>query len=379
MGALQIGEAMSIKRAIKNCLSEYQERHLIRSRREHEIRKFEDPRRVKIYESVDLTAEQKQQIDELYLTNYGERISYTWHRHYTAFTGNFDPAYFPELLYIPEFEHFMNGDAAYRKAMEDKNMLPLLAAGTGVRMPRTIFSSAAGVLRDGANRVSNLDTIKRSLPREKLFAKPSVDSGSGKGCILVDPYSESFDEEIKQLGRNFVVQERIACSDSVSALHPESVNTFRVMTYLWNGKVEVVPQVMRIGCGESYLDNAHAGGIFIAVNEDGTLHDRAFSEFRDVYTEHPDTHIRFQGYQIKNYYKIPEQAIRMHSAIPQLGIVNWDFTMGKDEEPVLIEANVFAGGIWIFQMAWGKGPFGDNTPEILRWIRKQKDLLGNRR
>lgn len=352
---------------------------MIRLRREYETRKFEDPRRSKIYESVDLTSEQKQQIDELYLTNYGEKIPYTWHRHYTAFTGNFDPAYFPELLYIPEFEHFMNRDAAYRKVVSDKNILPLLAAGAGVRMPRTIFSSVAGVLRDGTGCLSDLESIKRSLPREKLFAKPSVESGSGKGCILLDPGSETFDEDVNQLGKDFVVQERIACSNSVKTLHPESVNTFRVMTYLWNGKIEVVPQIMRIGCGESFLDNAHAGGIFIAVNGDGTLHDRAFSEFRDVYTEHPDTHIRFQDYQIRNFHKIPETAIRMHSAIPQIGVVNWDFTMGEDEEPVLIEANLFAGGIWIFQMAWGKGPFGDKTEEILRWIREQKSFLGSRR
>ena len=64
----------------------------------------------------------------------------------------------------------------------------------------------------------------------------------------------------------------------------------------------------------------------------------------------------------------------MHSAIPQIGVINWDLTIDRDEVPVLIEANLRAGSIWLFEMAWGCGPFGENTKEILQWMREPKAL-----
>ena len=370
---------MHLKSEIKDRIKDQQERYLIKARRAHEIRKFKDPRRVRIFESVELTAEQMRQIDDLYIKNYGEKIPYTWHRHYTAFTGKFDPSYFPELLYIPEFEYFMNPDRRYQDVFDNKNILPLLAKSVGIHMPTTAFSSANGVIRDNQYCISDIETIQRRLSEGVYFAKPAVESGSGKGCILLDTGDEAFMQKIEALGKDYVVQERIRCSKSVAALHPESVNTFRVMTYIWKGSVEIVPVIMRIGQGASFLDNAHAGGMFIAVNPDGTLHEKAFTEFRDIFLEHPNTHIQFKGYQIQNYRKVIDAAVKMHSAIPQVGVVNWDFTIDENEEPVLIEANTRSGGIWIFEMAWGCGAFGEKTPEILRWIRDQKKQARSKR
>ena len=66
----------------------------------------------------------------------------------------------------------------------------------------------------------------------------------------------------------------------------------------------------------------------------------------------------------------------MQLAIPQVRIVNWDFTIDQDGEPILIEANmkndVQAGSIWLPQMAHGKGAFGENTAKILQYLRKAK-------
>ena len=126
---------MSKLKKIKIGLLDEFDRADISRRRRIEIRKFQDPRRREIYESVQLSKGQEEQIDELYLANYGEKIPYTWHRHFTAFTGRFDPGYLPELLYIPEFEHYMNLDKSYTNAFSDKNLLPILAAGGGYFLP----------------------------------------------------------------------------------------------------------------------------------------------------------------------------------------------------------------------------------------------------
>lgn len=133
-----------------------------------------------------------------------------------------------------------------------------------------------------------------------------------------------------------------------------------------------MPVIMRIGRGGKVIDNAHAGGIFIGVDDDGFLNKFAFTEFCDRFHKHPDTGVKFEGYKINNYKEMITAAIKMCEMLPQLGCVNWDFTIDLEGNPVLIEANLKAGSIWLIEMAHGCGPFGDLTPEILQWIKKME-------
>ena len=151
------------------------------------------------------------------------------------------------------------------------------------------------------------------------------------------------------------------------------MNTFRVITYIWNGKVNWVPTIMRIGQGGSVVDNAHAGGMFIGISDDGVLKKTAFTEFRDTFDKHPDTGVIFEDYCISGFKKVLAAAQTMHARIPQVGVINWDFTLDENESPVLIEINSDLGGsIWMTQMANGVGPFGENLEDILCWIRKME-------
>ena len=356
------------------------DRVLIAHRRKTEIRKFRDPRRVAITDSVVLAPGQMREIDDFFVTNYGEKIPYTWHRHYTAFTGHFDVQYFPELLYIPEFEHFMNLWPYYNKAFSDKNVLPLLAGRAGVKMPEAFYYSARGAVRDGKDRpVSNLAEALKDIG--EVFIKTTVDSSSGRGCFLarfqggVDVLSgDGVQDVVKRIGTDFAIQERLRCHPSISALHPQSVNTFRVMTYRWGDEIIVAPSTMRLGSGGSYLDNVHSGGMCIAVDDDGRLHDTAYTEFNVRFQEHPDSHVIFKDYRIPDFPRVPEAARRLHELLPQLGVVHWDFTIDQAGDPVLLEANTWGTSIQLLQRPRGCGAFGDRTAEILRWMRKMKRL-----
>ena len=154
----------------------------------------------------------------------------------------------------------------------------------------------------------------------------------------------------------------------VAVLYAGAVNTFRVITYLWNGEVFHVPLALRIGQGGSYLDNAHAGGMFIGVNDLGELNDEGFTEFGKRYKEHPDTHAVFKGYKLSFVPELIKTAKKLHLNAPQLGIISWDLTVDQNGEFVLIEANTRGQSVWFPQMANGTGAFGRNTEEILRYI-----------
>ena len=371
-----MGRLGDIKRSLKRRLLDELDVIRIARMRRGEILKFQDPRRTAIFSRISLTSEQQQQINEFYLKNYGSKIPHTWHRHFTAFTGNFDYRYFPELLYIPEFEYFMNSSKDYITAFSDKNVLPMIARSAGIKTPRVIFSRTCSIFRDSDNRfITEQDAFNLLSHSGEVFAKPSVDSCSGMGCEVINTSSQEESRSLfTRLGTDFVIQERLKCHADLAAIYPCSVNTFRVISYIWHGKVKICPVILRIGQGGKFLDNAHAGGIFIAVNNDGSLHKTAFTEFNTQFTGHPDTGLKFEGWKINNFPKIINAAKIMHEAVPQIGVVNWDFTIGQDGEPILMEGNMRSGSIWLIEMAHGKGVFGDDTAEILQWTRKMKSL-----
>lgn len=343
-----------------------------------EIRKFKSPKRKAIYNTVTLSREQALAVDRLFEENYGKKVPHTWHRHFTAFTGNFDVNYFPELLYIPEFERYMNLKKEYVKVLSDKNVLPYLALAAEVAMPETLFSCASGLICGSKKGeiLSRGQLVEALSNLGEAFIKPSVDSDSGRGCAVVH-FSNGVDTVsgldveslIKNYGNNWVIQERVVCHECISRLYPNSVNTFRIITYRWRDEICHMPAIMRIGQGGKNIDNAHAGGVFIAVDDDGRLHEKAFTEFKSEYTEHPDTGIKFKDYLIPQFPLVIEAAKKCHAFIPQLGVVNWDFTIDRSGQPVLIEANTAGGSIWLLQMAHGCGAFGDKTPEVLRWLK----------
>ncbi len=342
-------------------------------------KKERDPRRLVIAQSYKLSKEQKEQIDDLFVKYYGEKIDYFWHQNYAAHAGRFDYRFFPEYLYIPEFEFYQNQNKAAVRMMEDKNFIPLVANSVGVRMPETILSCVNGLLRDSSNHIISEKTATNLLKSKPVFfVKPSIDSSSGQGCrkVFINDNIEVSDNTLTVNGehykRDFVVQEVIKCHESIQQIYPKSVNTFRVISYLWKGQIEVMPIIIRIGKGGSFIDNAHAGGMFCAVNLDGSMGNHAVTEFNEHFLYHPDTHIKFVDHRISHIDKIIEAAKRLHMQIPQIGVVNWDFTINGEGDPVLIESNCHYGSVWLPQMAHGTGAFGDKTAEVLKWLRFMK-------
>lgn len=346
-----------------------------------EKKKFRDKRRVEICNSTKLSQEQIDSVEKLYKNNYGKKIPLTWPKSYTAYTGRFDKYYFPEILYIPEFERYMNYNQSLANVLEDKNLLYVFAKASNVRMPRMYLSCQAGIYKDAENKVLDFEKACALISNIGVcFAKPSIGTDSGRGCEVyclvngTDTKSgKTSDMLLKDLGKNFTIQERLVCHESIRKIYDGSVNTFRIMTYRWKNQIIVAPIIMRIGRGGSYLDNAHAGGMFIALSDDGTLHKTAFTEFKEEFVEHPDSKLKFEGYRIPLLPNVVDAVKRMHYSLPAIGVINWDMTLDESGQPVLIEANVNGGSIWLFQMAHGCGVFGERTPEILRWLHKMNE------
>ena len=333
-----------------------------------------------------LVTNQKNQVDSLFSKYYGKKIPYTEHEMYTGIAGKFDPNYIPRTVYYSDIEFLLNSNVEYAHVLEDKNILPEFAKGVGVATPKTIWSNSRGIdYLPGVKMLKRDEIIDILSSYDRVFVKPSVGTSGGKGCKLYNNISSNFKSIADLLNQiyadfdtNFVVQEALTNCDSLRKLHPASLNTFRVITYVVEDEIKVAPITMRMGRSGAVIDNASAGGIVIGLDYEGNLMDQAQATSAGdsgeglsfKCSEHPDTHIVFRGYKIPELPLVIQAAKKMHSAVPQLGIVNWDFTVTEDGQPCLIEANCeFCGGYDLIQTVHGQGIFGEDTPYILAYTK----------
>ena len=336
----------------------------------------------KIFKNVKLTREQKNQIDTFYKENYGKKIKYWWHRLYMSYTGKFDYKYLPEYIFSIKMEPKVNNRVRVLP-FENKNMLQVLFNSNIVKIPETYIMCVNGKYFDGKrNPISKENAINilknKNNGNYDTVIKISVDSSSGRGVKVlelkdgVDKKSKKNIAEIfDEMGNNFVVQERLIPHERFAKIYPNAINTLRVITYLTENEIKVAPVTMRIGQGGAKVDNAHAGGMFIAVNDEGKLAKEAFTEYQKRYTKHPNTGVIYENYQLPCIDKVKRCAIELHKKLPMLEFISWDFTIDKDENVVLIETNLHSQTVWFPQMAHGKAFFGDDTSVMLQNINKK--------
>lgn len=321
-----------------------------------------------------LTNEEKKRIDNFYLEHYGQKIPYFFHEVYKSFSGKFDVRYFPESIYEAELQRYCN-PMGFVDVFEDKNMIPMLADSAHIKIPQTIIYKIKDFYFDNQHNIINENQAIELLSKEeRIILKPSVDTHGGEGIEVFDIKKLSFNgisKVIKKYKTNFIIQKCIQNEESLRKIHPESLNTIRIVTYIIGGKIKNILPVLRMGVGNSHLDNASAGGIITGINLDGKLTKYAIKQYckGPKITEHPDSKIKFEGYFIPKFKDVVIAAKKMHSLIPQVGFVDWDFVIDEEGVPVLIEANLISGGgMRMSQWVHGKAAFGEDTEKILEWL-----------
>ena len=349
------------------------------------MKKYYDSK-YKSYVGKNLTSEMKQQIDRYFLKHYGKKVPYIFHAVYYSINGKFDCRYFPENLYIPEFERFMNDKEGFGKTLENKNFLPVVAKAAGVKMPDTLVNNVRNTFFDGDfNIIDKVEAVSLLRNSEGGFIiKPSVDTCGGTGIMVFNDTEDMSDDDLKELmesfGTDWIAQKLIKNHSKIAAIHKDSLQTFRIATYFKGGEIKFLPAIMRIGVGGSKIDNASAGGIFVGILDDGSFTDCAYDNYGKKFASHPDSGIIFKGYKIDHFDRIKEAAAKIHRVVPQMGVVNWDFTIDQDGEAVLIEANCCFGGVTdMAQFTHGQGMFGDDTEEVLRWLNDMEKMTATER
>ena len=140
-----------------------------------------------------------------------------------------------------------------------------------------------------------------------------------------------------------VLEHQLIQHPDMARLHPNSVNTMRIVTDNVNGNVTIAYIIVKMGTGGSVCDNSGQGGILARVDVDtGRISTPATDDYFHVYDTHPDTGIPLVGYQLPMVPEAIAMAKEAAQVFPQVGHVGWDMAVTPDG-PAIIEGNNFPG------------------------------------
>lgn len=182
-----------------------------------------------------------------------------------------------------------------------------------------------------------------ALEVRDLILKP-LDACMGKGIEAVtitdEVHAKEIFERIVNNGK-WVVEERIKQVKQMADWNESCVNTVRFLSFL-NPKTgfNAITPFFRTGRRGAIVDNAGSGGIFANVDvKTGTLCTDGIDEMGKRYEEHPDSHLKFRGWQIPQYDDLVGMVKEMHQTImPSHPYIGWDLAL-TDKGWVVIEAN----------------------------------------
>lgn len=187
-----------------------------------------------------------------------------------------------------------------------------------------------------------------------IFVKPA-DGMKGKGSWLVELVDHErcrvsgeimrFYELSRLVMSPLLVEEAIQQHPDVAALHPQSLNTLRLVTMRGiDGRSRYIAGMQRMGMGEMFLDNLSRGGLAVGIDLDGALRKWGYTEDprKKGVSLHPDTGVIFGGRRIPFWREAVDLACRAHEGFPCIHSVGWDVAV-TSEGPVLIEANCSYG------------------------------------
>jgi len=179
---------------------------------------------------------------------------------------------------------------------------------------------------------------------DEVILKPS-EGTHGKGIEklkLEHKDIESLFAEWKERYKNYLVEEVVKQHPIVDKLHPNSVNTCRVISLLKEGTVHIVATYVRVGNGK-IVDNFNNGGMVVPVNkETGIIQYPALDKAGNLFEVHPLTGVDIVGFQLPMFQEALDLVREAGTLVPQIGLVGWDVAFSP-KGPLFIEANEFPG------------------------------------
>lgn len=319
----------------------------------------------KLPNKVELTKEQKQEIQDFYVPLVGYEVPTDWHRYFYARTGLYSVKYIPTSLYRLELTGRLN-QLPWCVPFSDKNLNDILLPD--MKQPHTYLKNRNGYFFVENKAASLDDAVAKCADMGDVIIKPTL-SSHGRGVKklhvengVVDAKGTKLKDLLSGYGKNFLIQDLVKQHPAMSALNPDSINTIRIVTYRTGMDVSVLYAAIRIGRKGQTIDNESAGGISAKINMDGTLCKFAYGAPGQDKIELTDSGVRLEGYQVPSFEKAIAVVKEQHLNLPFQDLLGWDICIEETGDPVMLEWNTTPE---LSQSAVGPA-FGDYTEMVIK-------------
>lgn len=216
---------------------------------------------------------------------------------------------------------------------------------------------------------STFDDFKNFVNKHKVIMCKPVNLMCGKGIEKKKIDSKTDIKELYNYVKNnnqLLIEEVVEQHDEMNRLYPHSVNTLRIVTCNVDGEVTVMFRAIRIGSGKNVVDNFNSGGMMSVLNEDGVITKPAMNKNGDLFTEHPDTKTKLEGFKVPLFNDAIAFCMEAAKVIPEVGLVGWDIAITPNG-PVMIEGNnrpghdIYQSEIHLNSDGTGLKPFFDSV------------------
>lgn len=193
------------------------------------------------------------------------------------------------------------------------------------------------------NSNENYEEFKRYVEKHPTFVKKPTKASLGHGVGLVNiNNNKELNDYFKEFVDNgpTIIEEKIEQDSKMASFHPKSLNTIRLVTYLDDeNNVHIHCPFIKIGQGDSFVDNGGAGGILASIDPiTGVITSDGKDELARVYKKHPDSRITIKGFQIPKWEEAIKFANNLAKDFPDTRYVGWDVALSKTSW-VLVEGN----------------------------------------
>lgn len=295
-----------------------------------------------------------------------------WAQYYWSKNGIASPYYIPSNIWFSRLCRKLNSlDRFGWPLFQDKNYLDMVF--NGIRQPEIIVRNISGQYLDSEyNCISPTQATELCMDNQELIIKPSISSKHANGVEFFsgsDIYRDKILDLFQTKKSDFVIQRVIHQHHKMAELNPDSINTVRLLTLLWNGKATLLGSLVRVGVKGCRVDNPHASnGVSCVLSAEGKMIDTAYDRDWNPKTNLPNGKSPL-GFQVPYYDQIVNTVKLLHFKIPHFRLVGWDMTVSEEGEPILIEANMDYPEIYFHQL--GGGPIFADTDlfnEILSYV-----------
>lgn len=239
--------------------------------------------------------------------------------------------FLPDWIKDEVMRHVVGSEVYHRELRNKYNFYRLLGS---------YFKRDVMLLPSGGGDYALFESF--AMKNKQLFMKRNSSSrGRGIRSCEVQTTQDAHKvwESLAKDGDEWIIEEKIIQVPETALWNQSSVNTVRLPAILNDDKFTVLGPFLRTGRAGAIADNAGAGGIFACIDpKTGVVTTDGIDENGVYYEKHPNSGVRYKGWQVPQWQELLEYAEQIHRVIPHHKYVGWDFAL-SEKGWMLVEGN----------------------------------------